>query len=199
MVTLEQFREYCSTNSIDDIVDNILLADDAVHISAENRTFLSEEIARVFGIKESDIRTWIVGSAKLGFSITEKKKNGQLLPRYRPFSAVSDIDIAIVSPKLFRLIWDELSMYVNGKSWIPWDSGRLGDYMVYGWLRPDYFPTGHRIKKCDDWWDQFRKFSSDPRFNRRSVRGGLFHSVDDLRRYLRRSVLDCVRAEQERL
>lgn len=199
MITLEEFRARCAKDKAEDIVDEVLLEDDAVHVSAENRTYLLEGLASVLAVEQSCIRLWIVGSAKLGFAITEKKKDGELLPRYRPFSAISDIDTAIVSPELFRIVWDELSTYAHGQSWMPWDLGRLGDYMVYGWLRPDHFPRGGRVRRCDDWWDKFRSFSADPRFGRRSVRGGLFHSICDLRRYLRRSVLECIHAEQEQV
>jgi hypothetical protein len=197
MITLEEFKARCARDKAEDIVDEVLLEDDAVHVSAENRTYLLDGLASVFGVEQSCIRLLIVGSAKLGFSITEKNKGGELLPRYRHFSAISDIDTAVVSSELFRIVWDELSIYAHGQPWMPWDSGRLGDYMVYGWLRPDHFPSGRRVRRCDDWWDQFRRFSADPRFGRRSVRGGLFHSISDLRRYLRRSVLECIHAEQE--
>lgn len=197
MITVEEFRARCARDTAEDIVDEVFLQDYAAHVSVENREYLLDSLATVFGLGQSSIRLWIVGSAKLGFSITEKKKDGRLMPRYRPFSGVSDIDTAVVSPELFRIVWDELSIYAHGQPWMPWDSGRLGDYMVYGWLRPDHFPSRPRVRKCDDWWDQFRRFSADPRFGRRSVRGGLFHSISDLRRYLRRSVLDCIHAEQE--
>jgi hypothetical protein len=138
---------------------------------------------------------WIVGSAKLGFSITEKKRAGCVYPRYRPFGPASDIDTAVVSPEIFRLIWDDLSIYAHGQPLMPWDSGRLGDYLLYGWLRPDHFPKV-RIRRCDDWWDLFRRLSAEPRFDRRPVRGALFYSICDLKRYLRRAVLECIRIEQ---
>ncbi len=197
MITVQEFRERCMTDFADDIVDEILLQDDAVHVSEENRAYLIDKLALAFGINTDCIRLWVVGSAKLGFSLIEKSVHGQVLPRYRPFTSASDIDIAVVSPDLFRIIWDELSIYAHGYPWMPWDSGRLGDYMVYGWLRPDHFPSRNRIPKCDDWWDQFRQFSSNPRFGHLSVRGGLYHSVSDLRRYLRRSVLECINEEKE--
>lgn len=195
MITLSAFRMLCATRSPEDIVDEVILRDDAVHVSAANRTYLLSSLSDTFGVEEGSVRIWIVGSAKLGFSITEKKRADQVYPRYRPFSPVSDIDIAVVSPEIFRIIWDEVSIYAYGQPWMPWNSGRLGDYLVYGWLRPDYFPKA-RVRRCDDWWDLFRRLSANPRFGRRAVRGGLFHSLDDLKRYLRRSVLECVRIEQ---
>ena len=199
MITVEQFKDLCRTKSAEDVVDEVLLIEDAVHVPEENRAYLLSRLASTYGVKETDLRLWIVGSAKLGFSMVEKRKNGLVLPRYRPFTGISDIDTAIVSPEIFRLIWDELSIYAHGQPWMPWDSGRLGDYMVYGWLRPDHFPGGQRVRRCNDWWDLFRRFSADDRFGKHSVRGGLFYSVSDLRRYLRRSVLVCIQNEREQI
>jgi hypothetical protein len=198
MITLAEFRARCARDRADEIVDDVLLIDEALHVIDDNREYLRTNLAAKFGMAASCVHLWVVGSAKLGFSIVEKKKDGVVLPRYRPFSAVSDIDAAVVSPELFRIIWEELCIYAHGHPWMPWNSGYLGDYLVYGWLRPDHFPGGHRVKSCDDWWDQFRSFSANPRFGRRSVRGALFYSLSDLRRYLRRSVQDCVHVEQER-
>lgn len=195
MISIEEFKSRCLTDSAEDIVDDILLADDALHVSEANRVYMRDTLAATFSVPTQDIQLWIVGSAKLGFSLTEKRKDGTIFPRYRSFSAVSDIDTAVVSPAIFRTIWDELSIFAHGHPWMPWDSKKLGDYLVYGWLRPDHFPA-RRIRRCDDWWDQFHRFSASPRFNRRSVRGGLFHSVADLRRYLRRSVIECINIEQ---
>ncbi len=199
MIAVDDFKELCRTKPADDIVNEVLLADDAVHVTPANRLYIARALSRVFGVKIYEIDLWIVGSAKLGFSITEKRKNGTLFPRYRRFSAYSDIDTAIVSPKIFRIIWDELSIYAYGKPWMPWDSGRLGDYMIYGWLRPDHFPRGVRVRRCNDWWDLFRGLSADIRFGRHSVRGGLFYSLTDLRRYLRKSVMDCIKFEKGEL
>lgn len=196
MITLSEFRELCATDKAEDIVDNILLRDDAKHVSVDNREYLLRGLAAAYGVDRASIQLWIVGSAKLGFSISEKRKpDGRVLPRYRPFSVHSDIDTAVVCPDLFRLIWDELCIYAHGQPWMPWSYKQLGDYMVYGWLRPDHFPP--RVRRCDDWWDLFRRFSANPRFGRRSVRGALFHSVSDLRRYQRRAVIECINAEME--
>jgi hypothetical protein len=199
MISLDEYRKLCAERPAEDIVEAILLADDAVHVSTSNRKYVLTTLARCFGMQEACVHVHVVGSAKLDFSIVEKKnrKTGEVLPRYRPFGPDSDIDLAIVSSELFHVIWEDLSIYAHGQPWMPWNSGRLGDYMLYGWLRPDLFPQGGRVRKCDDWWDQFRRFSSDLRFGRRHVRGALFESTSQLRRYLRRAVVECIHAEQE--
>jgi hypothetical protein len=142
------------------------------------------------------VKAWIVGSAKLGFSLTEKRaRDGSLLARYRDFSAASDIDVAVVSPRLFDILWNELGAYAHREACLPWNSGALGDYLVCGWIRPDHFPIRVRLRRCDDWWDLFRALSADSRYGRRKVRGGLFHSVEHMKRYQIRALRECAIAE----
>lgn len=195
MLTVDQFKALCLEKSAEDIVDDLLLTEDALHVSASDREFIATQLANKFGLEASRVKIWITGSSKLGFSIVEGRKNGQHLQRYRPFSPISDIDVAVVSPALYDLIWEDLCVFAHGHAWLPWDSKKLGDYMVYGWLRPDHFPHG-KTRRGNDWWDTFRALSSNPRFKRRTVRGGLFHSVGDLRRYLRRAVVECINIEK---
>jgi hypothetical protein len=138
----------------------------------------------------------IVGSAKLGFSISEKRRDGRIvLPRYRLFAAESDIDVAVVCPRAFNMIWHELSQYSHRGKFMPWDSGRLGDYLVCGWLRPDHFPKA-RLRHCDAWEDCFRQISAQIKFGSRKVRGGLFHSFEHMKQYYIKAVKDCIDAEE---
>jgi hypothetical protein len=193
MISIQEFRSRCRQDNAETIVHDVILSNEAAHVSQDNREFLKDGICSKFGIQSNELQLWIVGSAKLGFSITNKKKSGILFPRYRLFSGTSDIDVAIVSASLFRLIWDDLCLYAHGQPWWPWDSKLLGDYMVYGWMRPDCFP---KVRRCDDWWNQFRVFSVNPRYNRRKVSGGLFHTITDLQRYQRRAVDECINFEK---
>lgn len=196
MITVEAFRRSIQDRSLGYLLDEVLLADSAAHVKGPEITHLRVALAGKFGVLAEDITLWVVGSAKLGFSITEKRlRDGTVLPRYRAFSAASDIDVAVVSPRLFDLIWKELSMYAHRVARLPWDSGALGDYMVYGWLRPDHFPVRPRLRRCDDWWDLFRSLSSDARYGRRKVRGGLFHSAEQMKQYLTRALDECVASE----
>jgi hypothetical protein len=196
MITVEAFRQRILDQDFAYILDEVLLADVAAHVRPEDVGHLRTRLAAKFGAAPADVNVWIVGSAKLGFSIVEKRlRDGTVLPRYRRFSAHSDIDVAVVSPKIFDLIWRELSDYAHRVSRLPWDSGRLGDYLVCGWLRPDQFPIRARLRRCDDWWDLVRSLSADVRYGRRKVRGGLFHSVDHIKQYLTRALDECAALE----
>lgn len=195
MISVSEFKLRCANDSANDIVESVFLGDEAAHVSSADHLYMVSRLAKAFGVKQETLKLLVVGSAKLGFSIVEKNKPGLTLPRYRKFGPTSDIDTAVICPGIFQLIWNDLSIFAHGWSWMPWDSGRLGDYLVHGWLRPDHFPK--RLRYCDLWWDQFRLFSLDSRFKRHQVRGGLFNSLDDLKRYLRRGVTECINAEKK--
>lgn len=192
---VREFRDSLAARDVDAVIDQWLLRDEAIHVSTEDMEFLKDTLSKAFNVPADGISLWITGSAKLGFSMTPKRRDGVFFPRYRSFSEISDIDVAVVAPEIFDLVWGDLSAYSHRAAHFPWASGRLGDYMTVGWLRPDKFPKNVRLRHCDAWWDTFRKLSRSPRFKRRTVRGGLFHSVDHLRRYMGRAVNDCILAE----
>ena len=89
------------------------------------------------------------------------------------------------------MIWSDLSGYAyRNAQLMPWDSKKLGDYLVHGWLRPDHFPRA-RLPRCDSWKDLFRSLSSDRRFGWKPVRGGLFYAESVMVSYYSRSVKEC--------
>lgn len=85
----------------------------------------------------------IVGSAKLGFSISpvEGKK-------FAPFSEESDLDIAIVSPEIFRKSWDAFI-----------DLSRRGHLNSYQFITSNIFKRFVMLKKPDSRSDFFREWS----------------------------------------
>ena len=196
MITVPEFKRRIAKKENDFLLHEVLLADGALHVSQDNIAHIQQSIARNYRVTPEEVTIIITGSAKIGFSLVEKKIKSGILPRYRTFSAHSDIDVAVVSQTVFELIWTDLSRWGHQTMRFPRDSGTLGDYLVCGWLRPDYFPKDARIRSCDDWWELFNRFSVDPRFNRRKVRGGLFYSRTQLELYARRAIRDCAKAEE---
>ncbi|MBV8523800.1 MAG: hypothetical protein JOY71_17040 [Acetobacteraceae bacterium] len=194
---IHEFRKSLRGADPEEVVEKWLLAPGARHVSQETIALIQGELATGYCVPTGDVQIWVTGSAKLGFSISEKRtKDGAMLPRYRVFSAESDIDVAVVSQAIFELVWRELSLHSHRQPRFPWDAGKLADYLVCGWLRPDHFPKHVRLYWCDIWWEIFRRLSADPRLRRRRVRGGLFYSIDQLRSYMARAVSDCVTHEQ---
>ncbi|TCT19698.1 hypothetical protein [Thiobaca trueperi] len=191
-MTDDDLKKILLDGDLEEFVDSIVLSKESTHFPTEKVCMVAEVLKAKFAIEIMPAQIYVVGSAKIGFGIFQKRtREGSILPAFRPFRAESDIDLAVVCPKLFELIWDELSTYANKMPSIPWDSGRLGDYMVYGWLRPDHFPRHVRLRRCDDWWDVFHGLSADSRLGRRSIRAALYHSFEHLRRYQLRGINQC--------
>jgi hypothetical protein len=196
-MTVDDLKTQIRSADLEEFVDSVVLTTESPHFSSDQIRHVSTSLAAKFSIEIDSVQIRVVGSAKLGYGLFKKRtKTGEVLPAFRPFRPESDIDLARISPHLYEIIWDELSTHANNFPWMPWDSGKLGDYMVYGWLRPDHFPKNIRLRRCDDWWDVFRALSSDSRLGRRSIRGALYHSLDHLRRYQLRGLNQC-RAELE--
>src|SRR6266568_737670 len=183
-MTIDELKLLLISSDVADFVDTFVLGSESQYFPLDRVSIVSRSLSAKFAIPDTTMDIRVVGSAKIGFGLKDKRtKSGELLPSFRPFRPDSDIDLAIVSPSLFVQIWDELSVHANNSPWMPWDSGKLGDYMVHGWLRPDLFPRNARLRKCDDWWDVFRALSSYSRLGRRAIRGALYYSLEHLRRY----------------
>ena len=194
---LADFKRALRESSAADVVSNIILAAGAKHVTTEALQHAEAMLRSKFQIGEKHtLEIVVVGSAKLGFSIAEKTVAGRNpLPRYREFDPyISDIDLAIVSQKLYFDIWRDLSTYSHNQSPFPWDS-TLGKYALVGWLRPDHFPTLQRPLSCMKWWELFQNLSNSKQFSRRKVRGGLYFHRDFLHQYQQRAVVLAQKAE----
>jgi hypothetical protein len=146
MITVESFRQKIRESQSVSVVDEVLLAPAAIHVATCDIEHIKTSLVGKFNAAATAVEIWVIGSAKLGFSITEKRlPDGTKLPRYRTFSPASDVDIAVVSSSIFELIWNELSIHAYQSPRLPWNSGALGDYLIGGWLRPDHFPKGVRL------------------------------------------------------
>lgn len=190
---IEEFKK--SLNSLDDdeIVEKFILGAESLHLNARQIHFIKRKVATIYGIQDSEIEIFIVGSAKLGFSLSEKKSSGTIKPRYRKFSIDSDIDVAIISSKIFNQLWNSFSTHSYNHNYFPWDSDKLGDYLISGSFRPDKFPN---IFESIRWWDCFNKLSNNNQLDRRKVSGCIYYSYDMLKKYQIRSVRDCRLSEE---
>ncbi len=199
-ITLDELKLHLLESEPEEFLDQFVLGTDSEHFPRQKVDYVCSALSTRFRLDVQAMDVQVVGSAKLGFGLNEKRKHGRLLPRFRPFGPESDIDLAVVSARLFEAIWDELSAHAYNNAWpMPWNSQKLGHYMVHGWLRPDHFPKNVRLQKCDDWWDVIRAMSSDRNLGFRAIRGAPFHSLEHFRRYQLRGIKDCrsaLRAQQ---
>lgn len=176
----------------ENIADLIIRQNTFNGINIEIANKLKTEIGNFFSIPVETI--YIVGSAKLGFSISEKKdyNTDQIIkPRYRPFGLDSDVDIAIVNSQLFDSFWEEIfKVYCEDFEW--GTSHSFQKYFFHGWIRPDKFPSGTNFPDANSWWKFFADLSRNPSFGRRRICAGLYKSINFLKKYQEVSVKECI-------
>ncbi|MCF2514872.1 hypothetical protein LVY65_07315 [Sphingomonas sp. G124] len=193
MIGVEEFKQRLQADSLQELADEFLLADGAAHVTEDQFNLIRQKLADSYGLDDEAIKIIVTGSAKLGFSLIEKRdEDGNVRPRFRPFSVESDIDVAVLSPQIFDLVWFELSAFAANRPWFPLAHKKLGPYLVSGWLRPDHFPNSGALMNCRKWFPIFAGLSADIRFGRRKVRAGLFYSLEQLRQYQMRSLRDAL-------
>ncbi len=192
MVSLQDFKQKLKAEDSAAIVQSCFIEGQSEKVTPAQKSRISEEVRKSYNLGSTDLRIYITGSAHLGFSLVAKPKLN--LSRYRPFDANSDIDCAVVSARLFTILWREVSRHAHSLS--PWPNpvNGMGNYMIYGWLRPDKFPAG--LYHCQQWWDCFKSLTQARVAGNHKVAGGLFYSTDHLTQYLERSVKECQVLEQ---
>lgn len=123
------------------------------------------KIANSFGVHLNEVV--IVGSAKIGYSLSPKKLYNKMDSLYNVTNMEkdkSDIDVAIISSTLFRELQKSLYDFTNGLK-IFWKKNETYrrkrnpkelpiDYQFYkynykGWFRPDFKPTGFEVCKSN--------------------------------------------------
>ena len=143
---------------------------------------LKAEVSEFFGVNFNDVI--LVGSAKLGFSIAPKKT-------YNKFNDGSDIDIAIVSSKLFQEIWETASLYAKTGAF--WENKKtFFEYVSHGWMRPDKLPNEKTFEMTKNWWEFFEQISSSQKYGPYKIRCGLYQSWFFLEEYQKKAIENCI-------
>ncbi len=142
-------------------------------ISENEYMALKKHISSHFDVSESQVI--VVGSAKMGFSLSPKKL-------YRRFNDSSDIDVVIVSSELFDAVWKKVFQLVQEK--VYWQAfSNFKDYLFMGWIRPDLLPPSNQFEMGKDWWEYFRKLTSSGQFGNYKINGALYKDWDFLEGY----------------
>lgn len=125
---------------------------------------------------------YLVGSAQLGFSISPSGHK-----RWRAFGDQSDIDLAIVSERLFEEFWNALDIYISRPT--SWDRrSRCEKSLASGWIRPDLLPT----EMADDWFGFFRELQRSRLYGGGvKIAAGIYHSMGFLERYQAGAIREC--------
>jgi hypothetical protein len=180
-VRLAEFKKDLPKFSVPVLAQKHLNHGDCCLLSSEAYFELKLAVAKEFEIHPNEVV--MVGSAKLGFSIVPWK-------RYRLFNDSSDIDLAIVSPKLFEQVWAEVHDYSYGGSYWP-DRQSFCEYLFQGWIRPDKLPPDDRFGRSQKWWEYFRGLTNSQRFGKYKIRAGLYKSWHFLEKYQSICIEEC--------
>ena len=159
-----------------------ILSGPAFALSDGNLYQLKEEICDHFEIEFNDIV--LVGSGKLGFSIKPSK-------RYEEFGDESDIDVAVVSTELFQKVWKEAFLYKKSRAYWP-NVKVFFQYLSEGWIRPDKLPSSRLYRFSENWRTFFNQITSDGRYAKVKIRGGLYHSWFFLQEYQKICIQQCI-------
>ncbi len=147
-----------------------------------------KRIGKKFNISFHEI--YIIGSAKLGFSLHKKT----------PFDLDSDIDVALVSQGLFDSIMSGIAEYQmqfrRNRAVVQERELKMYheflEYVAIGWIRPDKLPISFQMKGVkDDWFDFFRSLSNGKsEVGNYRVAGGVFKTYNHLENYLLSGIFD---------
>lgn len=187
------FRAKLRTHTPDQLIDEFLLTPGCHGIEAGLDAQLQEFVGNKFEVAATDVL--VVGSAKTGFSISQKIRNGRVIkPRYRSFSEESDVDLAIVSSALFDRIWEETFSYLNEIG--PWAQIQSFEkYFFRGWIRPDKLPQEDTFRPGKTWRDFFNRMNRDRDYTDHRISAGLYRSPLFLRAYQRVAIKECQQEE----
>lgn len=184
----------------DDFLLALKVSGDANHLVDTCRRYLLHGTPHVFNGREDEFfefrrriadkfevgfhEVFLVGSAKLGFSPYKEKI----------FDLDSDIDVVIVSNRLFDSFMDQIGHYQaelrrsrRAVSTRELDGyHQFLEYVAMGWIRPDKIPISFALSNLkDDWFTFFRSISNGKsEVGNYKVAGGVFKSYQHLETYL---------------
>lgn len=175
------FKLDLSLYSISEIVQKRIIFGNCFMLNNEQYFLLRLMVAKKFEVHPNEVL--IVGSAKLGFSIAPRKQ-------FRSFGDTSDIDVVIVSEKLFNSVWE--GVYGFWKDKILWDAENdFKNYLFRGWIRPDKLPPSHKFDFSKKWWEFFREITSTGKFGPYKISGAVYKNWNFLESYQHFAVQIC--------
>ncbi len=181
----------------EDVFARYIAPDYCAGLTQVDERTLRERIAGQFKIQTEHVL--IVGSAKLGFTLRHKparEPDEEDRPAFSPFSENSDVDVAIISSDLFDNIWKRCfefwhtSGYGNAPAY--WPGGRqFRDYIFRGWMRPDKLPSEGGFRYRAEWFDIFRRLTSERAAGDYKIAAGLYRESYFLERYQYIALNEC--------
>lgn len=163
------------------IVRKHIIFGECCKLSRQDYFDLRSKVAKKFELHPNEVL--VVGSAKLGFSIAPEKE-------YELFSDESDIDVALVSSKLFDQVSEDIFSYKQEAGDWP-EYGEFADHLFQGWIRPDMFPRSPVFPFGKKWWDFFLGLTDSQKYGDYKISGALYKSYFFIENYQEDCVQQC--------
>jgi hypothetical protein len=172
----EEFLALLRERKHEEVVEEFLLQGVPFVFKDDGSTHsvLLAEVSKELAIGQDTII--VVGSGRIGFSLAPEKYGN-------PFSAKSDLDIAIVNAGLFDDAWmDMLRVGTAYRTLRPgirdWLKTHRESLVYWGIVRPDSLPGVVRISS--KWFSTFKGLSRNRAFASRQMTGRLYRTRDHL-------------------
>jgi predicted nucleotidyltransferase len=164
------------------IVREMVTHGSAVMLDEARYAALREETGSRLGVSPNrDV--YLVGSAKLGFSIKPKR-------RYFPFGDDSDVDLAVVSSTLYEKLWAEARRYRRtGGLWD--DLSHFRNDHLNGVIKPYVLPDSGTVPTKRMLFD-FGVALQRTKISPYSVTLASWHNIDALEDYQAFAVKECI-------
>ena len=184
--TKEEFEGLLQTREVDWIIDQHLFGGPPFYSS--NQPNVHDRMIRAIstGLKVPRRDICVVGSARIGFSLSPPKFG-------EPFSQFSDIDIIVVSSELFDPSWLDIvgsrrtnSSTLRHRTRRHLSEHRERHYVYNGWIYPKSVVEALGIG--ERWLRTFNGLSRITELSSRSVGGRLYRTWDHARLYHRWSL-----------
>lgn len=173
-------------SSIDDIINKyIMFGTPYIFKDKEGQYYaLISKIAEFFDVSQREI--FIIGSSKLGFSISPKKLWKEIDWNEKEDS---DIDVVVISDKKFDEYWKSILEYKSTQIPEAKDEKKDSEFLDYffkGWIRPDKFPN--KYKGADKWFEFFRSISYKESFGGRKVAVAIYREEYFFKKYHKENI-----------
>jgi len=178
---IDSFKADLKSQDTTTIVNRHTLHGTSIILGDDKDFALKQSVSKEFNVHSTSV--FIVGSAKLGFSIKESR-------RYSSFCDTSDIDVAIVDTTLFEQIWREVYVYRKQLGWWP-EFSSFRKYLFKGWIRPDFLPHGRSFQIAKKISDFFQSITTSGEFGPYKISAGIYHSHFFLENYQGICVEEC--------
>ena len=178
---VEQFRELVRAKDPMSVVRQVVTHGSAVMVTDEKYVSLKEAVADALGVNANQ-NVFMVGSAKLGFSIKKKC-------RYESFSELSDIDIAVVTPTTYEQLWLEARRLNRPEIlWSSDDRNHFRNDHFKGVIKPYLLPDESNLKRKFFDMEVDLKLASGNPFD---ITLAVWHDMSALENYQATAVGEC--------